>query len=115
MEENKRKELNSGKEKDIFFSKVIKAGKRIYYLDVKKNRNGELFLAITESKRVNSTDQDSENGVIFEKHKVFLYKEDFDKFTNGITEVIGYIRAAQQETNSVEDESKKQISNTKTL
>ena len=107
MEDNKRKEFNNGKDKDILFSKVIKAGKRIYYLDVKKNRNGELFLAITESKRINNNEADSNNHVVFEKHKVFLYKEDFDKFSSGITEVIEYIRATQQDTDSTQTQRNK--------
>ena len=78
------------RENDIVFSQAIKAGKRIYYLDVKKNRKDELFLAITESKRL-----ESENASLpaqFEKHKIFLYKEDFDKFINGLNEALDYIR-----------------------
>ena len=63
-------------DKEIVFSKAIKAGKRIYYLDVKKNRKGEMFLAITESKKVVSGEGNAPQ-VSFEKHKIFLYKEDF--------------------------------------
>lgn len=81
------------KENDIIYSKALKAGKRIYYLDVKKNRRDELFLAITESKKVVSG-AENEPVVQFEKHKIFLYKEDFDKFTEGLAEVIHYIRLA---------------------
>lgn len=106
MEDNNKKDFANGKDKDIFFSKVLKAGKRIYYLDVKKNRNGELFLAITESKRVTNAEQSSDGNAIFEKHKVFLYKEDFDKFTNGINEVIGFIRSAQKEINEPQKKEK---------
>ncbi|HIU55832.1 MAG TPA: DUF3276 family protein, partial [Candidatus Gallibacteroides avistercoris] len=66
-------------ENDIIFSKTIKAGKRIYYLDVKENRKGELFLVITESKQVtiNTGDKPEQS---FEKHKIFLYREDFNNF-----------------------------------
>jgi len=78
------------RENDIVFSHAIKAGKRIYYLDVKKNRKDELFLAITESKKIESEDENTP--VQFEKHKIFLYKEDFDKFVYGLNEVLGYIR-----------------------
>lgn len=69
---------------EIVFSKAVKAGKRIYYFDVKKNRSGEYYLAITESKKRVSAENDS---VSFEKHKIFLYKEDFTKFADGLNEV----------------------------
>ena len=55
------------------FSKSIKAGKRIYYLDVKKNRKDEMFLAITESKKVIMGEGD-DSQVSFEKHKIFFFK-----------------------------------------
>lgn len=76
-------------DKEILYSKTIKAGKRIYYLDVKKNLKDDWFLAITESKKVQS-----KNGtnVQFEKHKIFLYKEDFEKFMEGMTDVIAFIQ-----------------------
>ena len=76
-------------DKEIVFSKAIKAGKRIYYLDVKKNLKDDLFIAITESKR-NQTKEGEP--VTFEKHKIFLYKEDFDKFMDGMDEIIHYIK-----------------------
>lgn len=75
-------------EKEIVFSKVVKAGKRVYYLDVKKDRRDDLFLSITESKRKNLED----GQFVYEKHKIFLYKEDFDKFAEGLQEVIEYIK-----------------------
>ena len=77
-------------DKEIVFSKSIKAGKRIYYLDVKKNRKDEMFLAITESKKVVMGEGD-DSQVSFEKHKIFLYKEDFQKFMAGLTEAISFI------------------------
>ena len=88
MEDNKKSLLDTDKE--IFFSKAIKAGKRIYYLDVKRNRKHEMFLAITESKKIISGEGDNAQ-VNFEKHKIFLYKEDFDKFTKGLHQAIQYI------------------------
>lgn len=75
-------------EKEIVFSKVVKAGKRVYYLDVKKDRRDDLFLSITESKRKNLED----GQFVYEKHKIFLYKEDFDKFAQELNETIGFIR-----------------------
>lgn len=93
MEEYKKKGALDG-DKEIVFSKAIKAGKRIYYLDVKKNRKDEMFLAITESKKVVSGEGE-DSPVSFEKHKIFLYKEDFEKFTNGLQQVIRFIAEAQ--------------------
>lgn len=93
MEEYKKKGALDG-DKEIVFSKAIKAGKRIYYLDVKKNRKDEMFLAITESKKVVSGEGE-DSPVSFEKHKIFLYKEDFEKFTDGLQQVIRFIAEAQ--------------------
>lgn len=95
MEDFKKKtaaEANSDKE--IVFSKSIKAGKRIYYLDVKKNRKEEMFLAITESKKIVSGEGE-DSSFSFEKHKIFLYREDFDKFKNGLEQAIEFINKAQ--------------------
>ena len=75
---------------EIVFSRSVKAGKRIYYIDVKQDRNSELYLSITESKRIK--DGDEESRPVFEKHKIFLYKEDFDKFMDGMNDVISYIK-----------------------
>lgn len=81
-------------DKEIIFSKSIKAGKRIYYVDVKRNRKNELFLAITESKKIVSGESELPQ-VNFEKHKIFLYREDFEKFQTGLNEAINYINEAQ--------------------
>jgi hypothetical protein len=75
------------------YSKVIRAGKRTYFFDVKSTRNDELYLTITESKKK----FESEGKFHYEKHKVFLYKEDFDKFTDSLLDVVGYIREKQPE------------------
>jgi CRISPR/Cas system CSM-associated protein Csm2 small subunit len=94
MEGEKRKFELEKKDNEIVYSKAIKAGKRIYYLDVKRSRNNDLFLAITESKKkVNGFDENAE--VSFEKHKIFLYREDFEKFTDVLNDVIGFIRKEQ--------------------
>ncbi|KAB2825977.1 MAG: hypothetical protein BGP01_06750 [Paludibacter sp. 47-17] len=96
MEAEKRKVDFEKKDNEIIYSKSIKAGKRIYYLDVKKSRNEDLFLAITESKKkVNGFEQDAQ--VTYEKHKIFLYKEDFNKFMEGLEDVIGFIKREQGE------------------
>lgn len=65
------------------YSKVIRAGKRTYFFDVKSTRGNDLYLTVTESKK--TTDDGREN---FEKHKIFLYKEDFDKFQEGLEDVL---------------------------
>ena len=70
-------------------TKAIRAGKRTYYFDVKKTRNDDYYLTITESKR---KADDGDNSKSFEKHKIFLYKEDFEKFAEGLEEVINYIK-----------------------
>ena len=93
MEEMKKNTMTEG-DKEIVFTKAIKAGKRIYYLDVKKNRKGEMFLAITESKKVTTGEGDASQ-VSFEKHKIFLYKEDFEKFMTGLHDTIQYIEREQ--------------------
>lgn len=75
-------------DKNEVLSRAIKAGKRTYFFDVKRSRNEEMYLTITESKRKFNAD----NGNFFyEKHKIFLYKEDFDKFKNALTGVIDFI------------------------
>ncbi len=88
MEEFKEKDP---RDQEIEYTRSIKAGKRIYYLDVKRNRKGELYLAITESKKV-SNGYDENAQITYEKHKIFLYREDFEKFEDGIADVMGYIR-----------------------
>jgi len=83
-------------EKDILFSRSIKAGKRIYYIDVKQNSHNEMYLSLTESKRIVSGDADMPQ-FSYEKHKIFVYPEDFEKFTNGITDAMKYIFDQQGE------------------
>ena len=96
MEDFKKKNgADAGdKDKDIVYSQAVKAGKRIYYLDVKKNRKDELFLAITESKKI-VTGEGYDSQVNFEKHKIFLYQEDFEKFMKSLQESIRFIRQSQ--------------------
>jgi len=67
---------------DEVFSKAIRAGKRTYFFDIKSTRGNDLYLTITESKRK------FPDSNVFEKHKIFLYKEDFEKFSDGLKEVL---------------------------
>ena len=73
------------------YSKAVRAGKRTYFFDVKSTRKEEYYLTITESKKR----YDQEGKFHFEKHKIFLYKEDFEKFSDGLSEVIDFIKASQ--------------------
>ncbi len=75
--------------RDTFFSKRIRAGKRTYYFDVKATRGNDYYITITESKRKPG---ESEDRPFFEKHKLFLYKEDFEKFSDGLTEALDFIK-----------------------
>ncbi len=81
-------EMNDDREE--IYSKAVKAGKRTYFFDVKATRNNDYYLTITESKKK----YDREGNSSFEKHKIFLYKEDFEKFTEGLDEALEVIKAA---------------------
>lgn len=77
------------KEDDDVYSKPVRAGKRTYFFDVKSTRGGgDFYLTITESKRRNNPD----GTFTYDKHKIFLYKEDFEKFKEGLGDVIEYIK-----------------------
>lgn len=82
----------SSSERQEIFSRTVRAGKRTYFFDVKSTRAGEYYLTITESKRRFNNDQGK---FFYEKHKLFLYKEDFEKFSNGLEETIEFIHADQ--------------------
>jgi len=83
---------------DDVFSKPVRAGKRTYFFDVKATKNNDYYLTITESKRR----LDRDGRFVYDKHKIFLYKEDFEKFSQGLEEIIQYIRekapAAQEKS-----------------
>ena len=70
------------------YSKPVRAGKRTYFFDVKATKGNDYYLTITESKRK----VDNNGHFAYDKHKIFLYKEDFEKFAEGLEEVIKYIR-----------------------
>jgi hypothetical protein len=73
--------------KEEIFTKVVRAGKRTYFFDVKATRKDDYYLTITESKKRLG----KEGKVFYEKHKIFLYKEDFEKFTEGLKDAVTYI------------------------
>ncbi|HNX56088.1 MAG TPA: DUF3276 family protein [Prolixibacteraceae bacterium] len=78
---------NDSNFRDEIYSVAVRAGKRTYFFDVKSTRRDEFYLTITESKK--RFEQDG--NFHFEKHKIFLYKEDFAKFAEGLQEVMTYI------------------------
>ncbi len=94
MDDFKRKTAED-MEKDVIFSHSVKAGKRIYYMDVRRTRKDEMYLSITESKKI--VNGEGENAqVSFEKHKIFLYREDFSNFIDGLTRTISFIHEAEK-------------------
>lgn len=83
MEENK----NNGR--DEIFSEKVKAGKRTYFFDVKSTRSNDYYLTITESKKRYNKDDE---GFTYEKHKIFLYKEDFNKFMEALNNTVNHVK-----------------------
>ncbi len=81
MEENK----TNGR--DEIYSAKVKAGKRTYFFDVKSTRSNDYYLTITESKK-----RFKEDGFTYEKHKIFLYKEDFNKFLEALNGTINHVK-----------------------
>lgn len=81
MEENKEKG------RDEIYSERVRAGKRTYFFDVKSTRSNDYYLTITESKR-----RFKDDGFFYEKHKIFLYKEDFNKFIEALNETVNYVK-----------------------
>ncbi|MEJ7645360.1 MAG: DUF3276 family protein [Chryseolinea sp.] len=81
MEENK----TNGR--DEIFSEKVKAGKRTYFFDVKATRSNDYYLTITESKK-----RFKEDGFTYEKHKIFLYKEDFNKFMDALINTVNHVK-----------------------
>jgi Protein of unknown function (DUF3276) len=80
---------NSNDNKEEIFSKVVRAGKRTYFFDVKTTRGNDYYITITESKKRFNDD----GSFVYEKHKLFLYKEDFEKFEEGFSEVVTFIKS----------------------
>lgn len=84
-------EENGSYQKDEIYSKAVRAGKRTYFFDVKSTRGNDLYLTVTESKR-----RYNDDGTFrYEKHKLFLYKEDFEKFQDGFEDALGKIKELQ--------------------
>ena len=69
------------------FSKVVRAGRRTYFFDVRSTKAGDYYLTISESKKFTNDD----GTFYFKKHKIYLYKEDFENFSNILGEMTKYI------------------------
>ena len=80
-------------QKEEIFTKVVRAGKRTYFFDVKATRKDDYYLTITESKKRLG----KEGKVFYEKHKIFLYKEDFEKFGEGFKDAVSFIDNGKDE------------------
>ncbi len=85
---NFRDRDQEGENSEIYSNK-IRAGKRTYFFDVKSTRSNDFYVTITESKR--RYNQDGE-GFTYEKHKIFLYKEDIMKFIQGLNDTVDYMK-----------------------
>ena len=73
--------------KEEIYSKRVRAGKRTYFFDVKATRSQDYYLTITESKK-----RFKDDGFFYEKHKIFLYKEDFNKFVDALTNCVNHVK-----------------------
>lgn len=98
VENNDDQKSNNREE---IFSEIVRAGRRTYFFDVKATRKNEYYLTITESKKRFNR----EGNFFYEKHKVFLYKEDFDKFSDALVSTLGFIKDKQPNGVLAEDEN----------
>jgi hypothetical protein len=82
-------EENQNNDRQEIYSERVRAGKRTYFFDIKATRSNDYYLTITESKRKY---KDGEEGFFYEKHKIFLYKEDFNKFLEALNHTINHVK-----------------------
>ena len=82
-------------------TKAVKAGRRTYFFDVRSTRADDYFLTITESRKMTAPDGSS----VYDRHKIFLYKEDFSKFADALSEVVEFIRRSKPEFFETETQS----------
>jgi hypothetical protein len=78
---------NDMMEKEEIFSKVLRAGRRTYFFDVRSTKADDYYLTITESKKFTNDD----GSFHYKKHKIYIYKEDFNEFKDILTEMTDYI------------------------
>ena len=98
--------MDDKKPQEEIYSKTVRAGKRTYFFDVRATRNDDYYLTITESKKFFNEDGTSH----YKKHKIFLYKEDFEKFQDAFTETLDFIIDKKgkyvREENNIDDSNK---------
>ena len=80
-------EDNQEKDRAEIYSQRVRAGKRTYFFDEKATRSNDYYLTITESRR-----RYKDDGYFYEKHKIFLYKEDFNKFMSALEETVDHVK-----------------------
>lgn len=93
--------------RENIFTSSVKAGKRTYYFDVKETKSGERYITVTERKRRYNED----GSYKVEKHKIFLYKEDFDKFADALDDVIEFVESGKtsEPKTQVDDSANEEI------
>jgi len=100
--------INGNNEKNLkeeIYTKVVRAGKRTYFFDVKATRKDDYYLTITESKKRLG----NEGKIFYEKHKIFLYKEDFEKFADGLDDAVTFIGNGRDLLKTETTQSKEEI------
>lgn len=100
MNTSKNQANSSSADMSILHSETVKARQRIYYIDVKRDRNGDYYLSLTESKKMGGTSSDAAQAT-FEKHKLFLYSEDMKRFSKALAKAIDYIHSHEKEEHPV--------------
>lgn len=106
--------INGQEEKNVkeeIFTKIVRAGKRTYFFDVKATRKDDYYLTITESKKRLG----KEGKIYYEKHKIFLYKEDFEKFADGLKDAVTYIGNEKVELTSPPEINEEVVNEEKTV
>lgn len=91
---------------DKVFSQVIKAGRRTYFVDVRSTRTDDYYITLTESRKRMLED----GTVCFDRHKIFLYKEDFAKLESGLIAAIEFVKRAKPDFFLKESETDRRIS-----
>ena len=101
--DNHRRFEHEDSEEQIY-SKVVRAGKRTYFFDVKATQGDDYYLVITESRRRNNDD----GSATYSRHHMYLYKEDFGKFMEGLSDMIDFVKATKPEYFETLNEERKE-------
>ena len=101
MEAAETQNNSQNHDREAIFAKAVRAGKRTYFFDVRTTKNSDFYLTITESKRKYNDD----GTFNYQKHKIFLYKEDFEKFTDALAEALKKVVELHKEKGDVSIEN----------